>query len=277
MNKIEVSKPGAYSGNGVYITKRQGDALDYIKNELIKDPNSEVVIHGGDGSVFEAVNAIMNSGACDKCSLTVVPSGTGNDFVKSFDDTEFHTIDVLKVSDKYCANMVNIGFDCDVVIATEKIKAKKVIGSFSYILGVIATVFKKFGKHFCVEMIDADGICEKIEGDYLLLFAANGRYCGGGFKTAPTAELDDAIIDVMLFNKVSRFTLARLIGKYKSGTHVDKNGRLIPEFQKYATYKKCVSLKVSGPDNICIDGEVFPLDIAHISVIPSCLNVRVKK
>lgn len=277
MNKIIVSKPGAYSGNGVYVTKHQGDALDYIKSELINNPDTEVEIHGGDGSVFEAVNAIMIANAADKCALTVVPSGTGNDFVKSFNDGAYHKIDLIKVSDKYCANMVNIGFDCDVVIATNKIKNKKLIGSFSYMLGVVATVFKKFGKHFDIELTYADGTSEKREGNYLLLFVANGQYCGGGFRTAPVSRLDDGLIDVMLFNKVSRLTLARLIGKYKSGTHLDSDGNLIPEFQKYAIYTKCKSINVSGPKNICIDGEIFPLERAEMSVIPSCLNVRVKK
>lgn len=277
MKIIEVSKPGLATSEGVHVTKYQGDALDFIKSELLNDPSSDVIIHGGDGSVFEAVNAIMLADAADTATLTVVPSGTGNDFVKNFTDDKLHKIDVLKVSDKYCANMVNIGFDCDVVIATEKIKGKKFIGGFSYILGVVATVFKKFGKHFSVELTCADGTVRKFDEDLLLLFAANGQYCGGGFRSAPTSKLDDNLIDVMLFKKISRFTLARLIGKYKKGTHVDENGVLIPSFQKYAVYAKCTSLKVSGPDHICIDGEVFPLDEAEISVIPSCLNVRVSK
>jgi len=277
MNKIVVSKPGLKVDDMTYVTKHQGDAYDYIKEYLSENPETEVEIHGGDGSVFEAVNAIMDSKAFGKCLLTVVPSGTGNDFVKSFNDSDVHKIDVLKVNDKYCANMVNIGFDCDVVIATEKIKNKKAIGSFSYILGVVATVFKKFGKPFKIDLTLADGSYEKIEGTYLLLFAANGQYCGGGFRTAPVAKTNDGLIDLMLFNKVSRFTLARLIGKYKRGTHLDENGNLIPAFQKYATYTRCRSLKVSGPDNICIDGEVFPLDTAEISVVPSCLDVKVNK
>lgn len=277
MNKITVSKPGAHSGENVHVTAYQGDAFDYIKSHLLENPNTEVEIHGGDGTVFEAVNAIMNADAADKCTLTVVPSGTGNDFVKSFSDDNYHKIDVIKVSDKYCANMINIGFDCDVVIATEKIQGKKLIGSFSYILGVIATLFKKFGKQFEIELTYPDGKTEKYTGEYLLMFAANGQYCGGGFRSAPIASLSDALIDVMLFNKVSRFTLARLIGKYKSGTHLDEHGNLIPAFQKYAKYIKCSSIKVSGPEHICIDGEVFPLETAEITVIPSCLSVRVNK
>lgn len=277
MKNIIVSKPGLKVDENAYITKRQADAYDYIKSTLLEDPETNVEIHGGDGSVFEAVNAIMDAGANDKCALTIVPSGTGNDFAKSFNDNEYHTIDVIKVSDKYCANMVNIGFDCDVVIATEKIKNKKAIGNFSYILGVIATVFKKFGKDFNIEITNIDGTVQKISGTYLLLFAANGQYCGGGFKAAPLAQTNDGLIDLMLFNNVSRLTLAKLIGRYKSGTHVGQDGKLIPSFQKYATYLKCLSVKVSGPDNICIDGEIFPLDTAEISVIPSCLKVRIKR
>ena len=275
MKKCVVAKPGIYSGDDAYITKSKGDAITHIKDVLQSDPDTEVVMYGGDGSVYEAVNAIMDSGASDTCKLTVVARGTGNDFVKSFDDNDYHSIDLIKVNDKYCANMVNIGFDCDAVIATEKINSKKFTGSFSYVIGVVATFFKKFPRRFDIEMTLDNGTTEEIHGNCLLCLAANGMYCGGGFKAAPAAKLDDQLFDVFIFRKVSRLALLRLIGTYKKGTHIDSEGNLIKSFQKYAIYRKCSSMTVSGPKNICIDGEVLPLEKANISIVPSAINVRV--
>ena len=133
MNKCIIAKPGIYSGEDAYITKAKGDAITHIKSVLNRDPNTEIVMYGGDGSVYEAVNAIMESGHNEECCLTVVPRGTGNDFVRSFNDSEFHKIDLIKVNDKYCANMVNVGFDCDAVIAAEKLNSKKIAGKSSYL------------------------------------------------------------------------------------------------------------------------------------------------
>ena len=55
----------------------------------------------------------------------IIPSG--NDFIRNFDNKELFsdieaqldgdtvTLDLIKVNNDYCVNMVNIGFDCSVV------------------------------------------------------------------------------------------------------------------------------------------------------------------
>ena len=45
----------------------------------------------------------------------------------------------------------------------------------------------------------------------------NGRTYGGGFCAAPEAQPDDGWLDVYIIRKVSRVTIAKLLGMYKSG------------------------------------------------------------
>ena len=53
----------------------------------------------------------------------------------------------------------------------------------------------------------------------------NGRTYGGGFYAAPEAQPDDGWLDVFIIRRVSRLTIARLLGMYKSGRHF-RNGEL---------------------------------------------------
>ena len=53
--------------------------------------------------------------------------------------------------------------------------------------------------------------------DCLMCAICNGRTYGGGFCAAPEAQPDDGWLDVYIIRKVSRVTIAKLLGMYKSG------------------------------------------------------------
>ncbi len=252
-----------------YRSQSAGDATSKIEEVCREDPNTHVIVYGGDGSVYEAVNAIMKSGAEDTAELTVVPFGTGNDFVKSLpsEPGTYKKIDLIKFNDKYSANIINIGFDCDVVRVTEKLKKMKLVrGSIAYAIGVLATVFHKIGKKFDIEFTLEDGTVEYEKGEHLLCVIANGRYYGGGFCCAPNAELDDGILDVMLVRKISRLRFAKFIGGYKKGLHIMPDGSINPKYESILIYKRCKSVKLRDVMQLCADGEIIDCKDAEISV-----------
>ena len=59
---------------------------------------------------------------------------------------------------------------------------------------------------------------------------------------------------------LSVFTLLRLIGSYKKGTHLED-----PRFKKYITYRrvKKVEVKSDTPFALCLDGEI--LETTHFT------------
>ena len=104
--------------------------------------------------------------------------------------------------------MVNIGFDCSVVKEADRLKRIKFLPpSLLYIVGVLVALFKKFGTK--MKLIYDDGTT--FEKELTLNAIGNGKFCGGGFKSAPIALLDDGLMDVCSISKVSRLTFLSLV------------------------------------------------------------------
>lgn len=268
--------PKGVDESSCYRSKRPGDATEKIAEVCREDPYAHITIYGGDGSVYESVNAIMNAYAGETAELTVVPFGTGNDFVKSLPEESgvSKKIDLIKFNDKYSANIVNIGFDCDVVCVTEKLKKLKLVkGSIAYVVGVIATIFHKIGKKIDMELTLEDGTVEQRTGEYLLCVIANGQYYGGGFRCAPNAKLDDGVLDVVLVRKISRLRFAKFIGGYKKGLHIRPDGSVDPKYESIAVYKRCTAIKFKNLGRLCADGEIIECGDVDLSVVRKAINI----
>ena len=74
-------KENLKSSEYVYMSSSPDEATEFIKNSCIEDPDTCFTVYGGDGTVFKAVNALMESGNNKRASLKIVPVGSGNDFV----------------------------------------------------------------------------------------------------------------------------------------------------------------------------------------------------
>lgn len=258
----------------IYVSETPEASAEFIKKTADKSPDTCFTVYGGDGTVYSAVNALMESGHNDTASLRVVPVGSGNDFVKTLEnDPGEHKIDVMRVNDKYAVNVVNMGFDCGVVERASRLKKKKFItGKMAYIYGVVGELIKKKPLDLRVTFTYEDGKTEVIEEKLLLCAVANAKWYGGGFKVAPTADLTDGILDVMIIRNVSRRTFISFVGDFKKGTLVDENGKPKEKVKDILYYKRCVAIKIEGCDTYCADGEIFKGNTVEISVIPKALN-----
>ena len=65
-------------GARIYHTICEGDCRRYVEECCKEDPHTHFDIHGGDGSINEAVCGVMDAGAGNTATLTIVPSGSGN-------------------------------------------------------------------------------------------------------------------------------------------------------------------------------------------------------
>lgn len=289
MRKIHILNPAAgmakaklYIPNSieVYETKGVRDLERFITETLKNDPNVHFTVYGGDGTVSEAVNGIMAAGeeAREKAWLSIVPKGSGNDFVRNFSKKEefLGKVDVVKCNDRYGINSVNMGFDCDVVVETDKVKKNPITaGSMGYIVGVMKVLSRKLGIDLDLELTDKDGNEIKESGTYLLTSLGNGKYCGGGFMFAPSADLNDGLFDVLIINKVSKPTFLRLVADYRAGKHVTAETCEVSEkYKDLLKYYQCRKLTVKNLSRLGIDGEIFDAEMAEISIVPSAINIR---
>lgn len=263
----------------VYMSESATDTSEFIKKSCRENPDTCFTVYGGDGTVFKAVNALMDSGCADKASLKVVPIGSGNDFVRTFDGFKGEAeIDILTFNGRYAANVINMGFDCSVVKRVVNLKKSPLIpGKLAYTFGVAGEIFHKKAMDATITITNADGTQEVYKDKYLLIAAGNCCYYGGGFKAAPAAKYDDGLIDVVLVKDVKVSTFIGLVGDYKKGTFVNTaTGEVVEKFKKYVTYKKCVGIKVEGCGSVCADGEIFDEDTVEIGIIPKALNLIIE-
>jgi diacylglycerol kinase family enzyme len=270
----ELLDKGAAAKEESYVTTAVGDCERQIYETCLTRPETHFVVYGGDGTVAEAANGIIRAGAGDKALLSVIPAGTGNDFVRSFPEKDrIYTIDALQYGDRYAANIINFGFDSRVVAKTARYK-KAFPGSAAYLAGVADTFFQKLGERWQVEIEDENGQIETFDEVFTLALAANCQYYGGGFHSAPLADPADGLIDFVAVRKVSRGTFIRLIGDYKKGTHLDpETGKPYPKFEKFILYRRCKRVRLSGIRDLCADGEIEAANEVEITVAPAVLRI----
>ena len=261
----------------IYMTTGVGDATAFVRKICADEANLPARFYacGGDGTFGEVVNgAVGTVGA----SVGVIPVGTGNDFVRNFSPSDAFSdidaqisgeetrIDLLRRNDFYAVNMINIGFDCEVVKKMSKLKKNPLIPSkLAYIAGVIITLIKKPGVNTSISFDGSDFVNKR----YLLTTFANGSFCGGGFHSNPYSSLTDRQVDGLLVNNVSRTKFVSLVGSYKKGTHiVPKNDDVL----KNSKYEKVV-LRFPQTQSASIDGELFDFDELSIECVPSAISV----
>lgn len=262
----------------IYITKSVGDATSYVKSYCKTIGPARFIACGGDGTFHEVLNGAIGF---ENAEVGVLPIGTGNDFCRNFKkDGNFHDAlcqitgnsmmcDAIKyttaVNGKtvsgYCANMFNIGFDCNVAdLKTEMEKKPFVSGSMSYFISIFATLIRKKGANIRIEM---DGK-EVHTGKLLLTSIANGCYCGGGIKSNPLASVHDGLMSINIIRNVSRLHLLYLLPFYMRGNFLK-----LKNIDKVILSEKCSKVKLiplDGPIRICVDGEIIDAEETEFEI-----------
>lgn len=271
----------------IYETQSAGDGEDFVRRTALSMGTDEKIRFyacGGDGAIHEIFNGAYGF---ENVEVGCIPLGTGNDYIRNYGDAkQFRDIEsqllgeavdsdmIRYVADgkepRYCANMFNIGFDCNVVDQT--VKAKKwplVNGSFAYILSVFMMLIKKKGANLRVEFEDGEIFDDKL----LLMAIANGCYCGGGWKSNPAASLDDGIMDIGLIRDIPRRQFPVLLPKYSKGTHIYHKG-----IEKILIYKKSRTLKITANGEkmrLCTDGEITDAKTVTFEMVPNAIRFAV--
>lgn len=273
-----------------YLTEGRGDATVIASRLALEaeDRDEEIRVYacGGDGTVNEVINGIAD---CENAILGVVPIGSGNDFIRNFDnadwmdvakqvDAGFETIDCIKYSyeaedgvvDKYCGNGMNIGFDGNTAILANELKSHKFInGSFSYLLAVAITLIKKEGARL---KITADGE-EMANGNIILSCITNGRFCGGGIELSPRARVNNGTLEVLVVTDVTRRKVVQVFPRIMSGKIFE-----IPDVDTFAKFAQPKHMRVEpldGTMKYVVDGEEVRSGAIDIDIIENGLRVVV--
>ena len=217
------------------LTEAKGHAIE-IARAAADDGYRCLVAVGGDGTIHEVANGILQTPNASRTTLGVVCTGTGSDFSRTIGihrdykrscaaltGSRRKRIDVGLVeyygggtpARRYFLNAAGIGFDATVVEATEKLP-KYLGGTVPYLFGLVRTFLGYRNKQ--VSLSFGDG--ESEEAKVLSVVVANGRYFGGGMHIAPEAGMDDGQFDIVIVGDFGKMELLCVFPRVYKGTHL---------------------------------------------------------
>ena len=239
---------------------------------------------GGDGTLNEVV---AGAAGHENAAVTVFSGGSGNDFVKLFDDpkaffdlhrlmdADEETFDLIDCNGDIALNICSVGLDARIGTDVSRYKRLPLLHGFNaYIASTVVNVVKGIAEHYIVEV---NG--KRIDEEQTFVCVCNGRYYGGGFNPVPEADPTDGMLDVLLVKKVSRAQVPGIIGKYKNGRYTE-----LPHLVKHL---KTDSIRIlcDKPTAINLDGELRTARTVEMKVsdkkirffYPKGLHWRVKE
>ena len=256
------------------LTKNQGHATELARKLCESGEELRFYACGGDGTANEVANGVIGY---DNAAMTVIPVGTGNDFLKNFGDGAAlfedaenlwdgprFPMDAIDVNGRIALTIACSGIDARVAADVHKYSESPLLdGKASYIYSLAVNfLFKGISSRWTVEL---DG--EAVEDDYSLVAVCNGRYYGGGFMPVPEARMNDGVLNTLVVQKVSRVTFAKFVGPYAKG-----------EYHKFPHLAHCSTPQVirirSQKEDIvtCLDGECMTSNDVTIRLSDKKLN-----
>jgi len=240
-----------------------------------------IAVAGGDGTVNEALQGIMNAGLADtrEVTLAVIPTGTGNDWARTLGITRrpadiaralaggrtmLHDVGAIDlpgrdVARRWFINVAGAGYDAYV---TERVP-RPVPSAFTYLRIALQGLARYRAPQFRVTAGDVT-----LEGRLLLAFVANAQYCGNRMHVVPTARTDDGELDVLAVRELSLLqALPKLVKLYA--------GRILGDPAVRHLRAARVRIEADPPAVIQADGQIVGETPAEFSLLRQALRVVV--
>jgi diacylglycerol kinase (ATP) len=265
------------------MTERHWHALE-LTLEAVRDGFDVVVAAGGDGTVNEVINGLIQAKEQygKSANLGVLCVGRGNDFaggvsipynlgdaVRVLAENYSIKIDIGQVfsesypNGRFFGNCVGIGFDAMGTIQVAKLP--RMGGIFSYLIAILQTIFL----YYKAPLINIKYDDVNVSQLSLLVSIMNGHRLGGGFLMAPNANTADGYLDLCIVSEVSKARIFSLIPHFFRGTQMTQ-----PEVRSgKATHITVEALEGVMP--VQTDGEILCTDGKFIKVIIHPLKVNV--
>lgn len=236
--------------------------LNEVMKEIKPGEFRKVIAAGGDGTINIVVNAMIQNNI--DLPIAIFPSGTANDFAYYFDiphdiesmvkvalEEHYTYADIGRVNAKYFVNVAAMGFLVDVSQKTDP-NIKNTLGVISYYLKGVTEIPNL--RPIPVKITSEEYTSE--DRIYFML-VMNGRSAGGFKRIAPLAEVNDGLLDVMLFKEMPILELAPLLFNVMTGQHHEnKNVEFFQTKRLLVESEQQVGTDIDGEK-----GAEFPLDI----------------
>jgi diacylglycerol kinase (ATP) len=267
-------------------TKGPRDATR-LAREAAVEGRPLVVAFGGDGTVSEVADGILQAGGGATTDIGLIPRGTGGDFRRSLEmparlrEAALHIggsparpIDAGRVSFvdhagapalRHFINVASFGFSS--AVAGRANAASKRLGGKVAFLG--ATVRSLITYENTDIWLSIDG-GERQRRRVRLAAIGNGRFFGGGMKICPLARLDNGALDLVVVGDMTRLGVLANLGRLFEGTHLS-----LEEISNDTVAKlEAAPVDPAALVPIELDGETPGRLPATFEVLPQALRLR---
>ena len=247
-------------------TEGPGHAIELAADAVLKGYPA-IIAAGGDGTIGEVVNGIMQGASGQKIpDFGVLPLGTANDLmcnlglpldlpsaVNVIASGKTRYLDLCQVNDRYFVNNAGLGLEPYTTTIQEKIQVLR--GIIRYLVATIISI-----GHNPKWNVDLEWDGGEYHGPVTMVSISNGPQTGGVFYTVPHADLFDGKLSFVYGYVDSRFQMLSILPKVMKpdkGNYIEHPAI----HEEHCTYLK-VKIEPGSPAHT--DGELFDRNINHL-------------
>lgn len=226
--KISLVEQGLRQANLAYhleVTRYPKHATELARQAMLEGYEC-IVAAGGDGTINEIINGILQTNFEQPCQLGILPIGSANDLANSLkipNDINqacqrlakgyISPMDVGVVNGHYFLNNSAIGLEP--VVTMMQHQMRWINGIPRYIAAAIKSII--YAKTWKMRLSWPQGV---YEGEVLLVSVGNGPRTGGVFFMTPDALLDDGQLDFVYGPRMARWQIFSIFPRLFNGSHL---------------------------------------------------------
>lgn len=251
-----------------------------IVQQAINKGYKKIISVGGDGTLHHVINGIMTQNTIkpEKITIAVIPLGTGNDWIKTYnipknikaavnlikqEKTIFQDIGYLELpgTSSYFNNVAGIGYDGYVVNKLNKLKR---FGPIAYLLSGIAglLLYKKTTFKIAVNN-------KIIETKCLMTLFGICKYSAGGMQLTDFKYSNNGLFDITIAKNLSFLDLLFSIKKLY-------NGKILQHRKVETLVANSLLITPQNNNNtpyIQADGELIGKGKLRVSIIKNAIRI----
>lgn len=255
-----------------------------LAQKAVEGDYRKIIVIGGDGSLNEALNGVLNANTTTKqnVSLAMIPVGTGNDWIRTLDIPNDYqkSIKVIKKGKlvkqdvglvtwqsngsrekRFFANMAGFGYDAVVANKVNQLKDKGMSGKWLYLWSLLSSYIKYKS---CTIKFEVDG--QQYTEAIFTASIGIGKYNGGGMMQAPDAVPDNGEFNMTLIRKIGLWGIIKNLRGLYSGAFLSDPHVLTTSGRKVSIESRC---KIPGE----VDGERLGESNFNIELLPQSISV----
>jgi YegS/Rv2252/BmrU family lipid kinase len=257
-----------------------------LAQEAVENGYHKIVAVGGDGTGHEVINGIFNQDSVptSEVTFTVIPFGTGNDWVKTYkipnhiekvvdllkkEKTRFQDMGLVRFKDdkghpaeRYFFNVAGFGYDAYITRTSNIERGYKFSTGLYYYSLIFRCLFQYKPKTARLILDD-----KNVDNTYYTINVGLCKYSGGGMQFTPHALPDDSLFAISSVEKMSKLRVLFSTQYLYGNIHNHPKGHL------YKARKVQVEALKEGETMLELDGEYVGTTPCEFTLLDKALKV----